>query len=158
MNQKEGVFSAVCAVLESDEFGAAVELTSEQRATVIEIVTAGLLDGEISMTTDARAKHDDEAKMKGYTNGLVSNWLRKDKRLNGNTIYEIKNPGSRTGAGDTVIRELRKLLKTVTGDHKDAVQREIDKQLAKIQAEKAKTVTINIDQIPKELRHLVNQD
>lgn len=154
-NQKDGVFNAVCAVLECEEFSEAVKLSTEQRATVIGMVTEGLLAGEVSMSDEARAKHGDEAKMRAYTNGLVSNWLRKDKRLNGGEKYEIKNPGSRAGAGDKVVRELRKLLKTVTGEHKTAVQEEIDKRLAKLST--AKTVTINIDQIPEELRHLVNQ-
>lgn len=86
-NQKDGVFNAVCAITNQDSFDEAVELTKEQRASVIEMVTQGLLSGDIDFSDAARAKYDTEAKVKTYTNGLVSNWLRKDRRLNGNVKH-----------------------------------------------------------------------
>lgn len=161
LNQKEGVFQAVCSVTEQDvglvSFEGAVTLTKEQRATVIEIVTTGLSVGEIEMSAAARTKYDDDAKMKTYTNGLVSNWLKKDKRLNGGVKHAIQNPGSRAGSGDKVIKELRKLASTLTDPAQVvAVTNEIDKRLATLKAEKTKNVEINMDLIPDDLKELIN--
>lgn len=156
MKQVEGVFQAVCAVLGTSEFEGKVELTTEQRKEVIEQVTKGLASGEIDLSESAREKYDTDDKLrKQYVPGLVSNHLRKDKRLNGGVDYEPKNPGSRAGSGDEVIRELKKLMKVVTGEEeRAAIQAEIDKRLAVIQAERGKSIEINRDLIPEELRHL----
>lgn len=156
VNQKTGVFNAVCSVLDQESFDSAVELTKEQRSQVIEIVTNGFMANEIDMSDAARVKHDTPAKMKTYTNGLVSNWLRKDKRLNGGQQYKVKNPGSRAGSGDAVIKELKKMQSTFTEqEHIDAVQAEIDKRLAVIKAEKAKNIEIDMSLIPDDLKDLL---
>ncbi len=155
-NQKDGVFGAVCSVVGAESFDAAVELTKEQRSQVIEIVTEGLLSGDIEMTDKARAKHDTDAKMKTYTNGLVSNWLRKDKRLNGNVQHKIKNPGSRAGSTDPVIKNLRLLRSTLTDDSQiAAVDAEIDKRIEAMRAEKAKSVEIDMSLIPDDLKDII---
>ena len=156
-NQKEGVFNAVCAVTEQESFDGAVTLTKEQRASVISIVTEGLVSGDIDMTAAAREKHNDEAKMRTYTNGLVSNWLKKDLRLNGNEPHKPKNPGSRAGSSDAVIKNLKALKSTLSNPEQiAAVDAEIDKRLATLKAEKTKTVEIDINLIPEDLRDLVN--
>lgn len=156
-NQKEGVFSVVCQVVGQDSFDGAVELTKDQRSEVIELVTQGLLKGEIEMKDEARAKHDTEAKMRTYTNGLVSNWLRKDLRLNGGEKYEIKNKGSRAGSGDKVIKELKKLRSTLTDEAQiAAVNAEIDKRMAVIKAEKAKSIEIDTSLIPEDLLDMIS--
>lgn len=156
MNQKEAVFSAVCQVTGQDSFDSAIELTKDQRAEVISIVAEGFANGEVEMKDEARKKHDTEAKLRTYTNGLVSNWLRKDKRLNGGVKYEIKNKGSRAGSGDKVIRELKKLRSTLTDEAQiAAVDAEIEKRLATVKAEKAKSVEIDTSLIPQDLLDLV---
>lgn len=156
LNQKTAVFNAVCSVLEQESFDTAVTPTKEERAAIIAIVTEGFANSEVDMSDRARAKYDTEAKLKTYTNGLVSNWLRKDKRLNGNVQHTIKNPGSRAGSGDAVIRELKKLRSTFTEqDQIDAVNNEIEKRMAVIKAEKAKNVEIDMDLIPDDLKGLL---
>lgn len=155
--QKEAVFSAVCSVLGQDSFDQAVELTKDEWATVIEIVTQGLINGEVDFSDSARAKYDTESKTKTYTNGLVRNWLRKDKRLNGGVKHTIKNPGSRAGAGDAVLKNLKHFKSTLTDPaHIEAVDAEIAKRMQQLQAEKAKKVEINMDLIPDDLKDLVN--
>jgi hypothetical protein len=157
-NQKEAVFAAVCAVFETESFDGAVKLEGEDRKSVIAIVSAGLMDGSVEMkdTEANRAKKTDEKEMTKYTNGLVSNWLRKDKRLNGGVKHQIQNPGSRAGSGDKVLKELRKLKATLSSPEQiEAVDVEITKRTEAIAAEKAKTVTIDIANIPEELRHLI---
>jgi len=118
-------------------------------------VTTAMAAGEIELKEDARKKYDTESKLRSYCDGLVSNWLRKDDRLNGGEKYEPKNPGSRAGSGDEVVRELRK-LKKITADetHLTAIDAEIEKRLAAIKASKAKDVEIDVEKLPEELRHL----
>ena len=156
LKQKTAVFNATCSVLEQSSFDDIVELSKEQRASVISIVTAGFQAGEVELSDAAQAKFDTEAKVKTYTNGLVSNWLRKDKRLNGNVQHTVKNPGSRAGSGDPVIRELKKLRSTFTETAQiAAVNAEIESRMATIQAEKAKNVEIDMSLIPDDLKELL---
>jgi len=156
LNQKNAVFAAICSVTDQESFDSAVELTKEDRASVIEIVAEGFANGEVELKDESRAKYDTDAKLKTYTNSLVSNWVRKDKRLNGGVQHAIKNPGSRAGSGDSVIRELKKLRSTFTEqDQIDAVDTEIEKRMATIKAEKAKDVEIDMSLIPEDLRALL---
>ena len=130
-----------------------MDFTKEQRSAIVDMVTNALIADEIEFSEDARAKHDTAQKKKTYCNGLVSNWLRKDKRLNGNTTYEIKNPGSRAGQGDEVLKNLKLLLKTLDdADQKAAVEAEIAKRTEELKVEKMKKVEINFDHIPEELK------
>jgi hypothetical protein len=156
MKQSDAVFQAVCSVLEQGEFSVAVELTKQQRDSVVGMVTAGILNGSVDFSTEAKAKHDTEAKVKVYTNGMVSNHLRKDKRLNGGKKYEAKNPGSRTGNDDEQLKALRTLKSTLTSTEDiEAIDQAIKTRLAEIQSVKAKpTAPININALPEEFRHL----
>lgn len=158
MKQNDAVFQAVCSVLDSKSFDSAVVLSKEQRDSVVSIVTEGLMSGAVDFSNEAKAKYDTEAKVKSYTTGMVSNHLRKDKRLNGNTKYEIKNPGSRAGSGDDQLKALKTLRSTITDE---ATLAEIDEAIAsraaEIQASKQKTVVINPDAIPEHLRHLLSK-
>jgi hypothetical protein len=133
-----------------------VSLTKEQRAEVIGIVTDDIMSGGTEFSAEAKAKYTTRDDVKGYVNGMVSNWLRKDTRLNGGSKYETKNPGSRAGSGDEVLKNLKALKSTLTDEsHKAAVDEEIKKRTDELAAAKAKTVTIDLDKIPEALRHLI---
>lgn len=156
VNQKQGVYAAVVAFCEEHkiafEDGMKLELKKEQRATVVEMVTKAMSEGEIELSPEARAKHNTPQKIKTYCNGLVSNWLRKDKRLNGGEVYQIKNPGSRAGQGDEILKNLKLLHKQLDDDEqKAAVQVEIDKRTEELQKEKIKNVAPDYSHIPAEL-------
>ena len=167
INQRQAVYAALKTVCEEkgiefvDGTSIANDLSKDIRSLVIGIVTEGLMNGTVSLKdTDGNSeKRTDEAKMKEYTNGLVSNWFRKDGRLNGGTKYETKNPGSRAGSGDESIREMRKLLKALTesGDVDNAavVQAEIDSRLAEIRKSRAKDTNINVDLLPETLKNML---
>lgn len=150
VKQKDAVFQAVCDVRGSTEFNTAVELTKEERAAVQAKLTAGFQAGEIAYQGDAT----DSTKLSAYVSGLVSNWLRKDKRLNGNVAYVAKNPGTRTGSGDETLKAMRTLLSVTTDETaRSEIQLEIDKRVAVLKPKK----TINLEAIPEALRHLVPQ-
>ena len=161
MNQKDGVTNAILSVLNErgveyvmgGEITVNEVLTSEDKANVRAIVANGLASGLISITDEAKERHASDG-FKKYTNGLVNNWIKKNKDFNCGKAYVPKNPGSRAGSGDEQIREMRKLLKTTNDQEQiDLIQSMIDKRLEEIKPKE--TVTINVDALPEALRHLV---
>jgi len=151
--QKEAVFTAVVNVLKEEGIkiieGKAVTMSKEQRAKVNGILFDGFRAGNIELE-DASSYSDSD--LKGYVSGLQSNWLRKDKRLNGGTQYVAKNPGSRAGSGDASLKAMKTLLSTLTKEEEKAeVQAHIDSRLAEIAASKAKTVAIDYTALPADL-------
>lgn len=150
-NQKEGVFSAIVELFGFS--GGKFVPTKDQRKELIECVTEGIMSGFIEFSEEAKAKYVTKDDVRGYVNGMVSNWLRKDVRLNGGEKYVTKNPGSRAGQGDEVLKNLKALRTTLTeADHIAAVDLEIEARTAELAKSKAKTVTIDMDKIPAELR------
>lgn len=154
MKQNDAVFQAVCSVLGRDGFDSAVELTKDERDNVISIVTEGVIAGKVDFSAEAIAKHDTPAKVKSYTVGMVSNHLRKDKRLNGDVKYEIKNPGSRKKL-DPTLQALTQLQSQMVKDSDEWHQIEAaiaDRQLLLNQP---KAINIDLSALPEEFRHLV---
>jgi hypothetical protein len=150
-SQKEAVFTAVVNVLAQEGIaiveGQPVEMSKEFRAQVNNILFEGFRNGTIELDREFT-----DSDLKGYVSGLQSNWLRKDKRLNGGTQYVAKNPGSRAGSGDASLKAMRTLMSTLTSESDKAeVQTHIDARLAEIQASKAKTVTIDYSVLPADL-------
>ena len=155
MKQREAVFTAVCDVTGESTFESAIELTKEDRESVHSNVFDVFKAGDVDFKDAAKEKYNTDSLLNGYISGLISNWLRKDSRLNGNTKYVPKNPGSRAGQGDSMIRELRKLLKIHTGKPKQKeIESYIATRLTEIQATKAKAVSIDYSQLPPELQDL----
>lgn len=150
VTQKEAVFSAIINVV--GEQDGAYNLTKEQRAQVSAILFEGFRSGTIEIDGE---KNDSQ--LKAYTSGLMSNWLRKDKRLNGGEKYSAKNPGSRAGAGDQQLKAMRGLLTTLTDEADRAeVQAHIDTRVAELSAAKAKkSVTIDASVLPESLKAFV---
>jgi hypothetical protein len=152
MNQKEAVFAAVTSVLA--ESGIEVEgdvsqfMTKERRSEVNAILFEGFRSGKVALDREFT-----DSELKAYVSGLQSNWLRKDKRLNGGVQYVPKNPGSRMGSGDAQLKALKALLKIKTEPSEVAeIQRFIERRESEISTERAKQVTINVDDLPAELR------
>jgi len=152
MSQKEAVYSAVKSIKSFDD-GEKVNLTSDEKANVVNIVTESLASGDAVLSDKARAKFDTPTKLKSYTSGMVNNWMRKDTRLNGGLKYVIKNPGSRAGSQDDTIKNLKLLKSTLTDPAQiEECDAAIEARKAEITIEKAKNVEINYDHIPAELR------
>ena len=148
MTQKEAVYRAITAVIGTIE--GIVTLTLEQKKNVYTLVTEGFAQGMIALadTPSNQTKLEDDSEMKDYVQGLVSNWMRKDARLNGGIRYEAKNPGSRTGSGDEKLRALREVRKAVSGDATKLglVDTAIEKRIRELAAEKVKKLdTSKID-------------
>ena len=151
--QKEAVYSAVMNVL--SENGVQVDsttdissvMTRELRSQVNEILVQGFSSGTIELE-----KSFSTSELRAYVSGLQSNWLRKDKRLNGGGTYVAKNPGSRAGSSDPQLKALRALLATVTQDEDRAeVEQHIAARIAEIDAGKKVTKKVDFSQLPPEL-------
>lgn len=150
VKQKDAVFNEVVAVKGTSDFASAVVLTKEERQTVSSALLSGFQNGTIEYDGDT----SDAKKLGSYVSGLVSNWLRKDKRLNGNTTYTAKNPGTRTGSGDDTMKAMRTLLSVTTDETAKAeIQAEIDRRVSELKPKK----TINAAALPESIRHLAQQ-
>ncbi len=144
MSQKEAVFQAVKNVCGEQE---TYTPSKEQRAQVNAILFEGFRSGQIELDREFS-----DSDLKSYVSGLQSNWLRKDKRLNGNVSYVAKNPGSRAGSGDPQLKAMRALLSTLTTDADRAeVQSHIDARITEINASKKKTVAVDFSALPADL-------
>ena len=157
MKQKDAVYNAVKSVCAehgiNHEDGNKLDLTSDQVKQVVAIVTAGFEADKIEL----RSQQDD---IKSYSNGLVRNWLRKDKRFNGGVTYQPKNPGIRTGNSDPLVKNLRILISTLPegSEAKAAAEEKLDARLEEIKLERAKKQGKEIDMsvIPDDIKALLD--
>lgn len=147
MTQGEAVFQAVQSILKG-EISGKVTLTSEQKHAVEAEVLSFFQLGECAHSN----KTIDEAGLKKYIPGLVNNWLRKDKRLNGGDKYVTQKPGSRAGSGDESLKAMKALLSvTKDEDSRAQIQLAIEERQAALKPKPA----INVAALPEALRHLV---
>lgn len=164
MKQRDAVYSAVTSVLSDagvhfeDGMNVSTMLTKEHRGSVQAIIVEGFTSGKIAFeASEANAeKMSNPAKLNAYVSGLISNWVRKDKRLNGNEAYAAKNPGSRTGSSDEQLKTLRALKKRFAGTEKESIiDAQIDKRVSELRAAKAKTTELSAEQLaalPEDVR------
>lgn len=154
-NQKTAVFQAILMVLESKgiEFNegsnVAEHMSKDIRSEVNAILFQGFRAGDIELE-----KEYTDTDLKAYVSGLQSNWIRKDKRLNGNVVYQAKNPGSRAGSGDAQLKNMKLLLATLTPgtpDHAE-VEQAVAERTIEVQATKAKSITVDFSALPAHLR------
>lgn len=143
--QKEAAFNAITKFAEYSGQGP-YTLSKSQREQVIDSLVSGFQAGQIEMGNQEILA--DEKALREYTSGLVSNWLRKDTRLNGGVKYTPKNPGSRVS--DPTLKAMRELRSTLT-DAADIA--EVDAHIAARQAEiaKSKAPVIDFSVLPESL-------
>ena len=150
-NQKTATYDAITNVIgttRTTEDTTPLKLSKDDKAKVKAILVEGFKNEEIELKNE-------QDNLDKYANGLISNWIRKDKRFNGNVDYKAQNPGSRAGQGDAQVKNLRLLLKT---DHIDdaarvEIEAAIKTRLAEIKPNNAPTIVV--DALPEEFRHLV---
>lgn len=157
ISQKDAVYSAITSVFSENHIafseGSNVQsmITGEIRSQVSQVLFAGFKSGSIEITGTG---HSDD-KLKNYVSGLISNWVRKDKRLNGGSKYSAKSPGSRVGSSDASLKAMRALLSTLTSDSdKKEVQSAINTRVTELQASKVK-ISIDTESLPTALKSFV---
>lgn len=163
-SQKEAVFNAVTNVFNQNNVrfesgqNANSLMTDELRGQVFNIVVEGFRSGTIAFedTPANRTKLNDSKELTKYVSGLISNWIRKDPRLNGNTKYVAKNPGSRAGSTDQQLKTLRVLRRQATDAGKIGVlDAAIAKRIEEVRAARVKPVEVTqeqIDALPANIR------
>lgn len=157
MNQREATCNTILAVLadrgvsyELDgETPVSAVLNSDDKTKVRAILFASFRAGKIDYKASFAPKVADDKELKEYISGLVNNWIRKAPEFNGGATYQAKNPGSRAGSGDEMVREMKKLLSVTTDAEARAV---IQTAIEERQAAIAPKTEINLDAIPAELR------
>ena len=161
MNQRQAVYQAICEETGTEwtEQHDALELTPDQKKSIREVLCTGFTEGDIELGDDAKEQmKTDDKYLPKYVSGLLNNWMRKDKRFNNGVAYVAKNPGSRAGSGDPVMKELNKLAKIHHEDEDKMV--EINKYIAErktqIAESKTKDIKVDLTKIPAGLRSLVS--
>lgn len=165
MKQKEAVYNAVTGVFKDagihfeDGDNASESLTPEFRKSVHAIITEGFTQGNIALEDSPanKEKMSTPAKMNSYVSGLISNWLRKDTRLNGDVAYVAKNPGSRAGSGDETVKTYRALIRKYSKTDPSkvpAIQKYLDARVAELKSKGSVTELTpeQIASLPEELR------
>lgn len=157
LSQKEAVYNAVTSVLSENNISVSegtdvsTLMTRELRSQVNQVLFEGFRSGSVELDREYS-----DSDLKAYVSGLQSNWLRKDKRLNGGAKYSAKNPGSRIGSSDPQLKAMRALLTTLTSESdRLEVQSAIDTRVSEIQASKVKKVTIDTESLPADLAKFV---
>ena len=84
VSQKEAVFAAISS-LEGFVAGAKFVLTDEIHAKLTAAIAQDILEGKVKYRNLEKLPNLDVAKV--YTRGLITNWVRKDERLNGGVKY-----------------------------------------------------------------------
>ena len=154
LSQREAVFATIVSVLEENgvHFNEGMNVQSEMNKEVRAAVSAKLIEGFANGTIELSTSYTDAAKLKAYTSGLISNWVRKDTRLNGNTKYVAQNPGSRRGSSDPQMKALKALLTQATSESdKEEIQGYISERLSVIEASKKKSTPIDFSVLPAAL-------
>ena len=159
-SQKEAIYAAITVFMQENDRrfddGDKVELSAEDRKTIVTMIVAAIDVGDMGFSPEAITKHDTPEKIRNYSTGLLSNWMRKDSRLNGGMKHSIKNPGSRVGQDDEIIKSLKSLRKVLISKKEiDGVDAEIALRTEQLRTEKLKSVNINVGDIPAHLLHLM---
>lgn len=161
-SQREATYNAIVTVLSTNNVsfteGDDVKnvLTASMKKEVRKMLVSGFNDNTIATGDSFNNKFSSDTELNKYCSGLISNWIKKDTRLNGNSKYQVINKGIRAGHGDSQVKELRKLLKVTSGtDAEQDVAAALNARIAQVKAEKSPSVTINADVLPEHLRHLV---
>lgn len=144
MTQKDAVFSAVSQILASNNVSftanstnATAVLNRELRSQINGVLVQQFLAGNVELSEDAKEKLNDESQLRAYISGLVSNWLRKDPRLNGGTVLatttSTKSTLSKTIKSDPQLQALRKLHNAqVEPSKRLEIQAHIDRRIAEL--------------------------
>ena len=156
MKQRESVYEAVVTVLGAAyDPSTAVALSADERTQVVGLIVKDIVDGKVDFSDEAAAKYDSEAKIKTYVSGLVSNWLRRDERLNGGGKYSPTKTGTRTKTGDEQLSALKNLKKQMVaaGNTVDLpkVVEAITKRETELKAATAQSISVDLSQVPADL-------
>lgn len=158
-SQKDIVWKVITEMLETTEFDARPILTSAQKTTAYQLVSA-LLISENALSEKAASKWPTVSELiKHYVPGLVNNHLRKDVRFNQGIPYKADKPGSRPS--DKELKNLKLLLEQakaaqMTEENILAIEDAIEDRKELLAAQKTKAAVIDLTMINPELLKKLN--
>ena len=162
ISQGKAVYVATVEVLGASgvEFDpsvpAAEQVDQTTRGQIVERVVDMFRSGEAVMkeSESNRAKLSNTTELRKYVVGLIHNWYKKSRELNGGIAYVPARTGTRTS--DPEMRELRKLLKSYEEGtaQRQAIADRIALRQAELDAAKPKA-TADLSKISPELRSLL---
>lgn len=135
--------------------------TKADKHAIAAKISEMMLEGAVELSDGARAKYGESAEVLAsrYVVGMVTNWFNKSTRLNGGAKYQAKNPGSRAGGGDEQVREMRLLRKQLealgNADGVARVDAAISERISELKVKSAKTIEVDVSNLPAALRDLV---
>jgi len=165
ISQKDSVVNEVKAILGTAfnaNLSAKDQLTDDQLATIRNNIFNGIINGTVAYSKEIT----DEKEIQKYVSGMVSNYLRKAKELNGGITYTPSFIGS--NSRDEQVSELNKLLKSYVEGSEEFVQiqQAIETRKAFLLSEKTSVVkdkkkskefeSINMDALPEGLKNLAS--
>lgn len=161
LNQHQSVVKFSQEVLgERFEIGRDIKeyATKDDKRKVATLIAEAMLTGDVELSAEAMTKYGTsiEKLTSKYVTGMVTNWWNKSKDLNGGVKYEAKNPGSRAGAGDPTVKEMKLLRQHLADVGNDAGVAQVDAAIVAHLAATAKPKPeINLSLIPDEIKNLV---
>lgn len=154
LNQKEAVYESLKSIIgDTVEFQAGVDvnryINAEQRKSTVDLLVQGFENGDITLFTEFA----NEQALRTYCTGLLSNWLRKDTRLNGGGKYVAKHPGRGRAPADAQIKALQALMAQVRDpSDKKEIQQYIDARKSEIAAQAPPIKNVDMEALPTGLR------
>ncbi len=161
LSQSQATINAIVSLSKEKEYKATPfetdykdVLTKDDISQVVNFITVGLQEETITMTDKSKDKFQDDPKaLRRYVVGLVNDRLRKAKAINGNVIYSAKEPGKLKNSRDAELKALTQVMALDNPPEvKAEIQAEIDRRRSELDAAKTKTVTVNYDALPADLR------
>ena len=164
LSQSQATINAIVSLAQEKGYDASpfetdyrTVMTKEDCTTIVNFITQGLIDDEITMTDGSKEKfkemNDSNKGLRRYVVGLVNDRMRKAKALNGNTTYEAKEPGKLKNSRDPELKALMQCLELENpAEAKAEIQAEIDRRRSELAAANPKKPDINYDALPAHLR------
>jgi len=126
------------------------------REEIARRVCNGIRNKEIYVKDSKRQKYSTDKELRKYVIGMINNWFKKSKELNGGVDAKATQT-SRPFPSDPAIREMRKLrsqLETAGDtDSVAAIDEQIKLRIEELNAKKE--IKIDVSNIPDNLKHLV---
>ena len=132
-------------------------LTHDDREEIARRVANGISNGEIYVKPAKKQKFSNDKELRKYVMGMINNWFKKSKELNGNVEHRTAKPGLRKYPSDPALREMKKLRAQLelAGETETLliVDAQIEARIAAIDAEKQPK--IDASKLPDKLKKFV---
>jgi hypothetical protein len=161
VTQADAVYASVVETLA--EYSIVFETGMQVQEFLNKEIRAAVKTKVLNMFANGLVRFSDQVKlqdtkyMSSYVSGLITNWTNKDRRLNGGTKYQAKNPGSRP-----VDATLKAMLAVqarfeVGSEEYEEIQKAIEAKNVEISNKKTTTTASKLDvsALPEDLRHLL---